>query len=87
MRQVEVLIVNGLEVACRQTRYLEWIPGWNRVYHCELARWSSQLDQRWATGRWPIHAAPGVEGWDAWEEWYESLSDEERKRGHWHVFE
>jgi hypothetical protein len=87
MRRVEVLIGNGLEVACRQTRYLEWIPGWNRVYHCKLANWSSQLDQRWATSRWPIHPARGVEGWDEWEQWYESLSDEERQRGDFDGFD
>jgi hypothetical protein len=86
MRKVEVFIVSGLEVTCRSTRHLEWIPGWNRIYHCELAKWSNQLDKRWSTGRWSTHAAAGLEGWDDWEQWYESLSDEERERTHWHVF-
>jgi hypothetical protein len=87
MRRVEILIVNGLKVACRQTRHLEWIPGWKRIYHCELAKWSRALDQRWATDRWPVHEAPGPEGWEEWERWFGSLSDQDIERSHWHSFD
>jgi hypothetical protein len=48
MRRVEVLIVNGLEVACRQTRHLEWIPGWSVS---TTANWRNGL------GHW-INAGP-----------------------------
>ena len=87
MRRVEVLIVDGLEKACRQTRYLEWLPGWGRLYHCTLAKWSNQLDRRWSTGRWPIHSEEDEFGSDEeWETWFESLSDEEHQQGHWHAW-
>jgi hypothetical protein len=86
MLRIRVLIVDGLEVACRLTRALEWIPGWNRIYQCHLAGWSNQLDARWGTGRWPTHGS-GLAAWDDWEAWYEGLTDTERDQGHWHAFD
>ena len=79
-------IVEGLELGCRATRLVEWVPGWNRVYHCDLARWSNQLDARWETGKWPVHGS-GLEGWDEWHAWWESLTDQRRIARHWHVWD
>jgi hypothetical protein len=87
MPSVRRLLVDTLEVGCRATRLIEWVPGWNRLYHCQLARWSNQLDARWSTGRWPLHNAPGPEGWDEWEAWYDSLTEEQKDTGHWHVWD
>jgi len=74
--------VDGLEVACRATRYVEWIPGWRRVYpRCLLARWSNWLDERWGTGRWPTH-----HDYEEWEAWYDTLPEDELRSGHWHAW-
>jgi hypothetical protein len=82
MKWLEVRIVDGLELACRGTRFVEWLPGWHRVYpQCLFARWSSQLDARWRTNRWPVHDEDGV---SAWKRWWDALPDEERSSGHWH---
>jgi len=76
-------VVDGLEIACRATRLVEWMPRWHRIYpNCTMARWSSDLDLRWQTGRWPIHDA---DGWEAWDEWFEGVEVDESK-GHWHVW-
>ena len=84
MRRLRVLVIDGLEVACRLTRALEWLPGWSRVYQCQLARWSNQLDARWHTKRWPLHGS--ALGGEEWEAWYEELTVTGREAGHWHVF-
>jgi hypothetical protein len=82
MRRVKVLVVDGLEMACRATRAVGWLPGWHRVYpQCLFARWSSALDYRWATRRWPVHDEDGD---SAWVDWHESLTDRARGAGHWH---
>jgi hypothetical protein len=74
-------VVDGLEAACRATRHVEWIPGWNRVYpRCLFARWSSHLDHRWGTGRWPIH---DEEGDEAMTTWLDNMP-EAKSGGHWH---
>jgi hypothetical protein len=84
MRAIKRRVVLGLEAACRATRFIEWIPGWRRIYPwCFVARWSSRLDYRWGTGCWPVH---DEEGWQAWEVWFENLSEEERHQGHWHAW-
>jgi hypothetical protein len=86
MQVVRRWIVDGLEVGCRATRLVELVPGWNRVYHCNLAKWSNQLDARWGTGKWPLHNSV-AEGWDEWEAWWKSLSEEQRLAGHSHVWD
>jgi hypothetical protein len=58
---------------------MERVPGWNRVYHCQLARLSRWLDGRWNTGRWPIHSE------EEWESWWDSLPDEDDGE-HWHAW-
>ena len=73
-------VVVSLEVACRATRFVEWVPGWTRVYWCLLARSSNRLDKRWETGVWPQH------DWAEWEAWWESLTPEEHENGHWHAW-
>jgi hypothetical protein len=79
MHGVKRTIVDGLEVACRATRFIEWMPGWHRVYpQCLFARWSFELDERWATARWPAHAD------DEWDEWFDGLPQEELRGGNWH---
>jgi hypothetical protein len=84
MKSPKVLIVDGLEVACRATRYVEWIPGWFRIYpECRFARLSCSLDYRWGTGRWPVH---DEDGWDAWESWWDGLTDEQKFSGHSHAW-
>ena len=85
MRKLRQLLVDGLEVACRATRFLEWMPGWSRVYHCGLARWSNRLDERWGTGRWPVHGSV-ARGRDEWEVWFEGVSDTAGECGHWHAW-
>lgn len=81
---MEARIVDGLERACRATRYVECLPGWQRVYpRCVLARWSAELEFRWKTHRWPVHDA---DGFDAWDEWWESLDSEGLASGHWHAW-
>ncbi len=71
MQSVKRRVVDGLEVACRATRLVEWIPGWHRVYpRCFFARLSSRLDHRWGTARWPIHDEDDD---DAWDEWIDNL--------------
>ena len=86
VRWLRCWIVDGLEVGCRATRFLERAPGWSRVYRCNLAKWSNQLDERWGTGRWAVHGW-GLAAWDAWEPWYEGLTAQQRDTGHWHVFD
>lgn len=84
MVYVKRLIVDGLEVACRATRFLEWIPGWRRVYPtCLLARLSSRLDARWTLDRWPVH---DEDGWDAWERWFDNQQPTDVSSGHWHAW-
>ena len=74
-------VVDGLEVACRATRHVEWIPGWHRAYpQCLFARWSSHLDHHWGTGRWPIHDEYGD---DASTTWLDEMPEAE-PGGHWH---
>jgi hypothetical protein len=81
MKWVQARIVDALEMACRATRFVEWRPGWDHLYpRCQIARLSSQLDYRWHTNRWPIHDEDGD---DAWDEWWDGLSDERRASG-WH---
>jgi hypothetical protein len=87
MRLMRRWIVDGLELGCRATRLVGWVPGWNHVYHCQLAKWSNQLDARWDTGRWPVHAASGPEGWEEWEAWWNSLTDEQRFGKPMHVWD
>jgi len=85
MKWVRARVVDGLEFACRATRFVEWLPGWYRVYpRCQFARWSSDLDYRWETHRWAVHDADGE---DAWDEWWEGLGDAGRAAsGHWHYW-
>jgi hypothetical protein len=73
-------IVDALEWACRHTDPLNRVPGWSRVYRCQLARASRWLDGRWETGRWPQHND------EEWEEWWENLPEEEYGEGHWHAW-
>lgn len=86
MRLVEGWIVEGLERACRTTRLLEWVPGWNRLYHCQLAMWSNRLDARWGTKKWHVHSDRSEEGWDEWETWFGTLTDQQIATGHWHAW-
>jgi hypothetical protein len=86
MRLVQSWIVGGLERLCRVTRFLEWVPGWNRIYRCQFAQWSNRLDARWGTEKWPVHAGPDEEGWDEWEAWFETVGDQEIATGHWHAW-
>jgi hypothetical protein len=82
VKPVRAAVVDALEIACGATRLLEWVPGWHRLYRqCQLARWSSQLDHRWGTGRWPTHDA---DGHDAWEEWFDNLPESDLAKAHWH---
>jgi hypothetical protein len=82
MDAVKRRLVDGLEVACRATRLVEWIPGWHRIYpQCLFARWSSHLDHRWGTGRWPVHDEDGDDA--VWAS-LENLSQDQLDRGHWH---
>jgi hypothetical protein len=83
MRPVQGWIVDALELACRAMRLVEWVPGWNRIYHCDLARWSNELDAKWGTNRWPIHEST-FRDWDSWQAWWDSLSYDEQENGHWH---
>jgi hypothetical protein len=83
MRPLQRWIVDVLEIGCRATRLVEWVPGWNRLYQCDLAKWSNELDARWGTERWPVHEST-FQDWDDWGTWWDSLSDDERLGGHWH---
>jgi hypothetical protein len=84
MDAIKRRVVDGLEVTCRATPVVEWIPGWRRLYpRCFLAQWSNRLDDRWETGRWPVH---DDEGWEAREVGFENLSEEELDQGHWHAW-
>jgi hypothetical protein len=85
VRRIKIWTVQSLEVGCRVTRFVEWVPGWKRVYHCNLARLSNQLDARWHTGQWHTHGS-GLEGWDEWDAWFSSQSDERLATGHWHAW-
>ena len=48
-------LVGRLEDLCTLTHWIThhrpwlWLPG---VHVCQLAMWSSQLDERWGTGVW-----------------------------------
>lgn len=81
MPVVKRVVVDGLEVACRATRWVEWIPGWHHVYpRCLLARLSNQLDHHWGLGGWPTHSD------DEWDRWFDTLSSDELVTGHWHTW-
>ncbi len=48
------ILVKGLELACS---FVDWLPfgiGWRSGLGCPdgLARWSSNLDEKWGTGVW-----------------------------------
>jgi len=84
MKWVQARIVDALERACTATQWVDWLPGWHRVYpRCLFARWSSSLDYRWQTGRWAVH---DEDGYEAWEQWYDGLSPEEHGSGRWHFW-
>ncbi len=83
MRSLQGWVVDVLEFGCHATRLLEWVPGWNRLYQCDLAKWSNQFDARWGTERWAVHES-AFQDWDDWGAWWDSLSDDERQAGRWH---
>src|SRR5947208_11125273 len=84
MKWVQMRIVDGLERTCAATRFVEWIPGWRHVYpRCLFARWSTALDYRWGTERWPVHDEDGEA---AWERWYALADPKKLQSSHTHFW-